>query len=156
MAAEQSNNAGTDSLSTEEMCREVGETNKRIMARRGRRFQPSRRVKEKVVTRRQRLVVEGKYILASMDVKALYPSIQWERCCEEVRQVAEGSTVDLEQFDWLEFSRYVALNCSDQDIDQAGLSQVIPQVVEGTTLKAAGRIGDQEHLFTPAQAEPNE
>ena len=93
LAKELSDKTGTDSLSTEEVCSEVRETNVRTRAEiagaNARRTMPTRRAKTKVQTRRQRLMVEGKYILASMYVSALYPSLQWEQCAAEVRRAAE-------------------------------------------------------------------
>ena len=117
---------------------------------------PTRKAKQKVVTRRQRMLVEDRYILASMDVSALYSSLQWKQCAKEVKEAAMESEIPLEQFNWCEFTRYIALTCSDQEIQEAGIAHLIPGLVEGANLEGAGRIGDQSHMFTSPQAEPSE
>ena len=85
---------GTDSLSSEEVCAAIRVTNNSLRDRR-------HNARPKVRTRRQR-IKEGRYVLASMDVSALYPSIQWDTTCKEVKLACQDSEIDLQDFNWHE------------------------------------------------------
>ena len=106
---ELSEKIGTDSLNAEEMCAEAKKANEKIKIDKARRIQPSRKAKR--VTRKEKIFTES-IILGSMDVEALYPSIQWASSCQEVLLTAKESKIPLENFNYVEISRYVALTCT--------------------------------------------
>ena len=84
---ELSSKIGTDSLNSEEVCAEVVKANFKIEVEKSRRRQPNRKAKR--LTRREKIFTEN-IIMGSMDVEALYPSIQWIAICKEKAPYSKG------------------------------------------------------------------
>ena len=53
--------------------------------------------------------IRDKCVLLSMDVKALYPSMQWDDIVLAVKEMIEKSKMEIENVDWKEVGRYVAV-----------------------------------------------
>ena len=68
---------------------------------------------------------EGRII--SMDVKALYPSMEWEEIVLAVREMIEESERTVENVDWQEVGRYLAVILSEERIKEEKLEHVIPK-----------------------------
>ena len=65
--------------------------------------------------------------IISMDVKALYPSMEWEEIEVAVRELIETSENDIEGVDWHELGKYIAVNMTQEDITKEKLQHVIPK-----------------------------
>ena len=63
----------------------------------------------------------------SMDVKALYPSMEWEEILKAVREMIENSEKTVENVDWQEVGKYLAVTMSEKDIEKEGLQHVVPK-----------------------------
>ena len=63
----------------------------------------------------------------SMDVKALYPSMEWEEIIVSVREMIENSEEVIENADYFEIGKYLAVTLSKEEIDNEKLQHVIPQ-----------------------------
>ena len=86
-------------------------------------------------------------VAGSMDVSALYPSIQWVRGSDEMFKGIKESKVVFKDLNVKELVQYIALNYSRQEISNAGVEHLIPLKLPGTNAKLAAREGDQSHLF---------
>ena len=71
--------------------------------------------------------VKERCCIISMDVKALYPSMDWEEITTSVREMIENSEKDIEKVDWQEVGKYIAVNMSEEAIENEGLRNVIPR-----------------------------
>ena len=150
---ELSSKIGTDSLNSEEVCAEVVKANFKIEVEKSRRRQPNRKAKR--LTRREKIFTEN-IIMGSMDVEALYPSIQWIASCKEMLLTAKESKIPLENFDYTEIARYVSLTCTGPEIRAEKLEEFVPRSNPGASLAKAGRIGDQGELFQEAAKIPGD
>ena len=61
-----------------------------------------------------------------MDVKALYPSMEWEEIEVAVREMIENSEEVVKNVDWHEVGKYLAVTLSEEDIKKENLEHVIP------------------------------
>ena len=77
---------------------------------------------------------EGSKII-SMDVKALYPSMEWDEIGRAVRELIENSEKDVEGVDWHELGKYLAVNMTAGEIAEENLQHVIPKRKEGSNRK---------------------
>ena len=75
------------------------------------------------------------YVVLSMDVKALYPSMEWHEIMTAVREMIEQSTEQIENVDWLEVGKYLAVTMEPEQIEREGLRLVIPERKEDTGRK---------------------
>ena len=64
--------------------------------------------------------------IISMDVKALYPSMEWDEVRKSVRDIVENSELKIESIDWKELGKYLAIILSEEQIKQEHLRAVIP------------------------------
>ena len=87
-----------------------------------------------------------------MDVKALYPSIQWIPGSREVARGIREAKLKFENINKQELVQYVALNFSTNEINKSGLADVVPSKKHGTNIRLASREGDQSHLFDYSEA----
>ena len=62
-----------------------------------------------------------------MDVKALYPSMEWDEIITSVREMIEESEMEVEGVDWHEVGKYLAVVMTTEEIEDQGLRLVIPQ-----------------------------
>ena len=70
--------------------------------------------------------VRRRIIILSMDVIKLYPSLQKEVCKRAIKWLIGKSDISLENIDWVQIVRYVAVNMSAEEIAEEGLTDVIP------------------------------
>ena len=63
----------------------------------------------------------------SMDVKALYPSMEWEEITKSVQIMIEESDMEIESIDMQEVGKYLAVTMDKDSIKHEGLQHVIPQ-----------------------------
>ena len=71
--------------------------------------------------------VRKKCAVLSMDVKALYPSMDWEEIIVSVREMIENSKEDIENVDYNEIGKYLAVTLTEEDIAREGLEHVVPK-----------------------------
>ena len=71
--------------------------------------------------------VREKCVLLSMDVKALYPSMQWNDILIAVKEMILNSKMEIEGVDWALVGKYVAVMVPQEIIEQEGLSYVVPK-----------------------------
>ena len=62
----------------------------------------------------------------SMDVKALYPSMEWKEIITSVREMVETSEQEIENVDWHEVGKYLAITLTGEEIEKEGLRKVVP------------------------------
>ena len=61
-----------------------------------------------------------------MDVKSLYPSMSWEECVESVQWLILNSKMEVEDVNWFEVGKYLAVMMAPEEISREGLYNVIP------------------------------
>ena len=130
--------------STEEMKRHLHDANKRIMKDKF-RSRPVRTTTKTTTTKA--LFVRGNYVIGSVDVKALYPSIQWISGAKEMQKGIVESGIEFNNINIKEACQYVCLNYSKDEITKEGVIDYIPDKLVGTNIKLAAREGDQSSLF---------
>ena len=79
--------------------------------------------------------IREKCVLLSMDVKALYPSMQWEDIVIAVKEMIEMSGLEIENVNWREVSKYIAVMVPAEVIEKEGLTVVIPKRKKKRTRK---------------------
>ena len=62
-----------------------------------------------------------------MDVKALYPSKEWEEIIIAVKEMIEESEEEVENVDFNEVGKYLAVTLTKEEIAKEGLEHVIPK-----------------------------
>ena len=62
-----------------------------------------------------------------MDVKGLYPSMSWKEIVIAVKEMIMNSEMDINNVDWTEVGKYLAVLISQEEIAQEGLTHVIPK-----------------------------
>ena len=68
----------------------------------------------------------------SMDVKALYPSMEWREILTSVKELVMNSKEEVEDVDYVEVGKYLAVTMSREDIRREGLANVVPERKEET------------------------
>ena len=68
-----------------------------------------------------------KSTVISMDVKALYPSMEWKEIGVAVREMVENCDEEVQDVDWKEVGKYIATTISKEEIEREGLQHVIPK-----------------------------
>ena len=71
----------------------------------------------------------------SMDVKALYPSMEWNEIVKAVREMIETCEEQIEDVDWDEVGRYLAITMTKEEVEKEGLQKVIPKRKNGPDRK---------------------
>ena len=79
--------------------------------------------------------VRKKCKILSMDVKALYPSMDWEEIVLALREMIEESEREIEDVDWHELGKYIAVTLDKEEVEKEGLRLVVPQRREETGRK---------------------
>ena len=62
-----------------------------------------------------------------MNIKALYPSMTWDDIVEAVMVLIENSKMVIDDVNWREFGKYVAVFVPDEVIEAHGLRNVVPR-----------------------------
>ena len=73
--------------------------------------------------------------ILSMDVKALYPSMEWNAIGVAVREIVEDSEKEVQDVEWKEVGKYLAVNMKKEEIEREGLQHVIPKRKQETNRK---------------------
>ena len=63
----------------------------------------------------------------SMDVKALYPSMSWQEIAKSVKWMIMNSDMNIENINWFEVGKYLAVMMTNEEITEEGLESVIPK-----------------------------
>ena len=63
----------------------------------------------------------------SMDVKALYPSMQWDDIVLAVKEVIMKSKMEVDNVDWVAVGKYVAVILPEAIIEHEGLANILPK-----------------------------
>ena len=71
--------------------------------------------------------IDSTYIIGSADVKALYPSLDIEFTIEVVCDMFNKSKVNIKNVNYKEVALYIALNRTDEEIRDKGLSHICPE-----------------------------
>ena len=64
--------------------------------------------------------------IVSMDIKALYPIMRWLEILKAVREMIKSSDMFLDNANWHEIGKYLAVMMSEEEIREEGLYNVIP------------------------------
>ena len=62
-----------------------------------------------------------------MDVKALYPSMSWSEIVKSVKWLIVNSEMSVENVNWFEVGKYLAVMMTPEEILEEGLENVIPK-----------------------------
>ena len=73
--------------------------------------------------------------ILSMDVKALYPSMDWKEIGVAVKEMVESCEKDVEDVDWKEVGKYLATTLTKEEIEKEGLRHVVPKRKQETNRK---------------------
>ena len=65
--------------------------------------------------------------VVSMDVKALYPSMTWKAIVQAVKEMIKNSDLVIDDVDWLEVAKYIAVMVPKEEIEAERLERVIPK-----------------------------
>jgi hypothetical protein len=110
VVADNADEEGNECRSTEEMMRAILETNREIA-----NMSPE----------------EAKDIVdletLSWDVEALYPECKKRESSEIIEKAIKESDVIFSDVNWEEAGRYVAINCTDDEIEQSNLDELVPK-----------------------------
>ena len=68
-----------------------------------------------------------KYVVGSMDMKSLYPSLDIGHTIEVVCEMFKSSETNLEEIDINEVGLYLALSMSQEEINRAGIADYCPK-----------------------------
>ena len=71
--------------------------------------------------------IDESYIIGSMDVEALYPSLDIPFTIETVSQMFHQSDVKIEGVDYKELGLYLSPTHTDAELQQKGLKEVCPR-----------------------------
>jgi hypothetical protein len=69
-------------------------------------------------------------VVISQDVKALYPSLDWEDVIEIVGKLIEETDVKFENMDYRVLGKYLAIHLTPEEITKNNLKTVIPKRVK--------------------------
>ena len=69
--------------------------------------------------------VREKCVILSMDVKALYPSMQWDDIVIAVKEMIMKSKMEVDNVDWVAVGKYVAVMVPEAIIEQEGLANAV-------------------------------
>ena len=62
-----------------------------------------------------------------MDVKALYPSMSWDIIVKSVKWLIVNTDMIVENVNWFEVGKYLAVVMTPEEIANEGLTTVIPK-----------------------------
>ena len=81
--------------------------------------------------------IREKCQVISMDVKALYPSMEVEEVVKAVREMVESSEDQPDDVDWWEVGKYLAVNMTKEEVERERLIHVIPSRKKGPNRKVS-------------------
>ena len=65
--------------------------------------------------------------MLSLDVKALYPSMSWEEIVKSIKWLILNTDMIVENVNWSEVGKYLAVMMTPEEITEEGLTNVIPK-----------------------------
>ena len=65
--------------------------------------------------------------IISMDVRALYPSMEWDEIDKAIRELIETSQEQVKGIDWYELGKYLAVMMSEEEIKKERIKTAIPK-----------------------------
>ena len=71
--------------------------------------------------------VDSQWVVASLDIVSLYPSIDVKRCAAVVRMCLYESELVFDQLVWKEIALYLRYNLTDQEIEEKDLKNICPR-----------------------------
>ena len=71
--------------------------------------------------------IKSDWIVGSLDVKSLYPSLNVERCARVIRERLYESQFQFIGQDWKEITLYLRYNMSDEELRAEGILQFVPK-----------------------------
>ena len=71
--------------------------------------------------------ISDSLIIGSMDVKALYPSLNIPHTIDKVCEIFENSNITIDNIDYQEVSHYIALNKTQEEVNQMNLQRLCPK-----------------------------
>ena len=69
--------------------------------------------------------------IISMDVKSLYPSMSWDGVVMATMEMIQNSDMVIQNVDWHEVGKYLAVMMTKEEIQEEGLGHVIPKRRDG-------------------------
>ena len=79
--------------------------------------------------------IKKRAFVTSMDAKSLYPSIKKSVAREAIVELVNKSDLTIKNIDYWEAAKYIAILCTEEEIREAGLSDVIPRRTTKSTRK---------------------
>ena len=70
---------------------------------------------------------EGEIEIISMDVKALYPSLNIEEVASTLAQIYEEGDLVIEGVNWEEATKYIAMMLKPEEIERLGFSEIVQE-----------------------------
>ena len=108
---------GTECSSTEEMIRGIQDTNRKLEERKSSRgMENSARMREIVVI--------------SQDVKALYPSLDWDTIVKIIGKILEETEIVFKDINYRNLGKYLAVHMTPEEISKDNLQSVVPTKVK--------------------------
>ena len=100
--------------------------------------------------------IEGELAVFSMDVKALYPSLQWASSSKNILMGIKESDLKFQTVNKTALGRYLAVTTTEKEREREQLQDVIPEPLNRVKLKDLGKRDDShlEEMFSPASREP--
>ena len=109
-----SDDMGTECSSTEEMMRGIEDANTNIR---------DASLGLEINDRREIVVI-------SQDVKALYPSLDWETVIWIVGKILEETDITFAELNYRQIGKYLAINLTQEQIAESNLKSVIPKKIK--------------------------
>ena len=72
-----------------------------------------------------------KWVVVSLDVKALYPSLKIEESAKIVSEIVRLSGIEVDGADWKEIGKYLAINMNWEEVEELELEEVVPKRISG-------------------------
>ena len=109
-------------------------------------------------------LVEENWIVGSLDIEALFPSLDVAVCAEIAGRVLFESTIEFRNLQWKEIMMYLRFMLTDEELEQKGLQGYTPQRKtrrgRPPLFTASGSCADSQTRMQPwdfgACSEPNE
>ena len=93
------------------------------------------------------------YIIGSMDVKSLYPSLDIKHTIQIVCEMFEASNTDISGIDFEEIVFYIATTMDQEEIDRLGIADICPKrksrIGRRPKITGCGTVDDKKKRYAP-------